>query len=175
MKLEFSFKSKDNFCNYSDSTEKLRNRYGLMTGITIGNSFNVKKGTAVSATVTSATAPAVDNVAAAVAEADLFGFQGIMHNAKWFNYFFFNCFYNIILNGSSEIAKTCLIFIRIFNETEFSKSCFSLFLCNYYSEEVVTLINMSPERSVTRPQAGMYIFFAILPPLFFERVFFAKF
>ena len=67
-----------------------------MTGITIGNSFNVYKGTAVSATVTSVSAPAADTVAAAVAEADLFGFQGIMHNAKWFNYFFFNCFYNII-------------------------------------------------------------------------------
>ena len=53
-----------------------------MTGITIGNSFNVKKGTAASATVTSATAPVADTVAAAVAEADLFGFQGIMHNVK---------------------------------------------------------------------------------------------
>ena len=36
---------------------------------------------------------------------------------------------------------------------------------------------MSPERSVTRPKAGMYFFFAILPPPFFERMlsFFAKF
>ena len=73
MKLEFSFKSKDNFCNYSNSTEELRNRYGLTTGITIGNSFNVYKGTAVSATVTSASAPAAETVPAAVAEADLFG------------------------------------------------------------------------------------------------------
>ena len=75
MKLEFSFRSKDNFCNYSNSTEELRNRYGLITGITIGNSFNVYKGTAVSATVSSVSAPAADTVAAAVAEANLFGFQ----------------------------------------------------------------------------------------------------
>ena len=46
-----------------------------MTGITIGNSFNMYKGTAVSATVTSVSAPAADTVAAAVAEANLFGFQ----------------------------------------------------------------------------------------------------